>query len=366
MNAAEVPILYLPVFYWGAFVLLLYRHDLSRLTHPFRDRDGPRRWWSVLLSLGLLSSEQAARRPGRGREVLPILAYLLAAASLSLAWIIPVFPTTWYFLVAAQVASGLVLTMGTVWHLGPPPRRPYADMLRYPRLGSRIRHIQDPPQPQRGEGRLPISSKKEELPPPLISEALESGPKPDVKIRFFNISLKSGTIVSTPSYPEKQAFVAALVRALEASDPDFAWIQFLFVKSDHGSALVRLKNSIQRAKLEIERPSQDLISGQEKVRRELGRDFYRQSDARMGKAGEMATVPLVTLAIQGMWATSKESSPIEGLPFDHCVDEHDSLAVFQYRDPRMLRELTDRRMVATSGSTSTATRGRGWNLRRSW
>jgi hypothetical protein len=101
-----------------------------------------------------------------------------------------------------------------------------------------------------------------------------------------------------------------------------------------------------RAKAEIERPSQDLLSGQERARRELGRDFYRQADARMGKAGEMATAPLVTLAIQGMWVTGKEPSPIEGLPFDHCIDEHDSLALFQYRDPWMLRELVDRRMVA--------------------
>ena len=41
----------------------------------------------------------------------------------------------------------------------------------------------------------------------------------------------------------------------------------------------------------------------------------------------------------------KESSSASVLPFDHCSDEHDSLAVFQYRDPRMLLELVDRRMV---------------------
>jgi hypothetical protein len=327
MNAAEVPFLYLPVFYWGAFVLLLYRHDLSRLTHPFRDRSEPRRWWSVLLSAGLLSAEQASKRPGKGKEVLPLLWCLLAASGLSLSWIIPVFPSTWYFLVAAQVASGLVLTMGTVWHLGPPPRGPYADMLRYPRLGSRIRHLQDPP-------------------PPCSEQPAPSEPKLDLKIRFFSVSLRNGIVVSTPSYPEKQAFVAALIRALEASDPDFAWIQFLFVKFDHSSALARLKNSIQRAKSEIQRPSQDLLSGQEHAKRELGRDFYSQTDARTRKIDEIATKPLVTLAIQGMWATSKAPSAIEALPFDHCSDEHDRLAVFQYNDPRMLRELVERRMVA--------------------
>ena len=41
----------------------------------------------------------------------------------------------------------------------------------------------------------------------------------------------------------------------------------------------------------------------------------------------------------------QESSSPNALPFDHCSDEHDSLAVFQYRDPRMLLELVDRRMV---------------------
>ena len=55
MNAAEVEFLYLPVFYWGAFVLWLYRHDLSRLLNPFREKTGPRKLWSELLDLDLLS-----------------------------------------------------------------------------------------------------------------------------------------------------------------------------------------------------------------------------------------------------------------------------------------------------------------------
>ena len=70
--------------------------------------------------------------------------------------------------------------------------------------------------------------------------------------------------MSTPAYPEKQAFVAHLVRALETSNPDFAWIQFLFVRSDYRAALVRLKNSIHAPKIAIEQPSVDLVSGQER------------------------------------------------------------------------------------------------------
>jgi hypothetical protein len=165
------------------------------------------------------------------------------------------------------------------------------------------------------------------------------------RVRFFNVSLRNGIVVSTPSYPEKQAFLGHIVRALESANPDFAWIQFLFVRSDYGSALIRLKNSMHRAKAYIEQPTVDIVSGEERDRRELHRDFYRQSDARMRKVDEIATKPTVTLAIQGMWIADKESSSASTLPFDHCSDEHDSLAVFQYRDPRMLLELVNRRMV---------------------
>jgi len=291
MNPAEVGLLYLPVFYWGASVLLLYRHDLSRLRHPFRETEGATH---------------------------PFAPYLVLAATISLSWLVPAFPRQWYFLLIAQGTSGLVLTMATVRHLGPPPRKPYVDVLRYPRLGSRIRHLESTP------------ARPEE---------------PKSRIRFFNVSLRNGTVVSTPSYPEKQAFCATLIQALEAANPDFAWVQFLFVKSDHGKALVGLKNSIERAKGEIERPALDFLSGEERVRRELGRDFYRLADSRMKKVDDIVTKPMAMLAIQGMWVSKEDSSRVDALPFDHCSDEHDSLAVFQYRDPRLLRELVDRRMV---------------------
>jgi len=178
----------------------------------------------------------------------------------------------------------------------------------------------------------------------------KSGPSPvslrlaRKKVRFFNASLRNGVVMSTPAYPEKQAFVAHLIRSIETSNPDFTWIQFLFVRSDYRAALVRLKNSIHASKLAIEQPSVDLVSGQENERRELHRDYYRRADSRMKKVDDIVTKPMVTLAIQGMWVGDDPAS-INALPFDHCVDEHDSLAIFQYRDPRMLLELVDRRMV---------------------
>ena len=58
--------------------------------------------------------------------------------------------------------------------------------------------------------------------------------KKNKKVRFFNVSLRNGVVVSTPSYPEKQAFCAQLIRTIEAASPDFAWVQFLFIKSSYG------------------------------------------------------------------------------------------------------------------------------------
>ena len=67
------------------------------------------------------------------------------------------------------------------------------------------------------------------------------------------------------------------------------------------------------------------------------------------------------LAVQGMRVSSEKLSPAGTFPFDHCSDEHDSLAVFQYRDPRMLLELVDRRMewtyIGVSGALHQAADG---------
>jgi hypothetical protein len=127
-------------------------------------------------------------------------------------------------------------------------------------------------------------------------------------VRFFNVSLRNGIVMSTPSYPEKQSFVAHLIRALETSNPDFAWVQFLFVSSSYGADLVRLKNSMHRAKTAIEQPSLDLVSGEEQDRRQLYRDYYRRADSRMKKVDEIVTKPTITMAIQGMWVSDEPDS----------------------------------------------------------
>ena len=106
MNPAEGVFLYSPVPYWAAFVLLLYRHDLSRLRRQFRDGGTPRNWWLVLNNLGLLSSEQASQMPSRRREFLPYLVFLSVSLGLSLSWALRLFPLLWYYLVIAARDCG--------------------------------------------------------------------------------------------------------------------------------------------------------------------------------------------------------------------------------------------------------------------
>ena len=140
MAVAEAVFLYTPFPYWGIFVLVLYWHDLSRLLHPFKDDGSLRRWWSVLYHLGLFDKERAPKKPGR-RWILSFLVIVMVSTGTSLGWSLRLFPPLWYCLIIAQGISAIVLTGGTVWCLGAPPRRPYVDVLRYPRLGSRIRHL---------------------------------------------------------------------------------------------------------------------------------------------------------------------------------------------------------------------------------
>jgi hypothetical protein len=148
MSPPEGIFLYLPFPYWAVFVLVLYRHDLSRLFHPFKDDGSPIKWWSVLNHMGLLGTGKAAR-PRSIRGVLPYLALFAVSAVVSLSWTFRLFPPSYYYLIIVQGISAIILAASTIQYLGQPPRRPYVDVLRYPRLGSRIRHLDKAPQDRR-------------------------------------------------------------------------------------------------------------------------------------------------------------------------------------------------------------------------
>lgn len=170
MNPAEGLFLYTPIPYFATFVLLLYRHDLSRLRRPFKDNGSPRAWWVVLNYLGLLTTEQAGRIPSRRKEFLYAV-FLAVSLFLSVSWALRAFPLLWYYLVIVQGIAGIVLSATAIRYFGSPPRRPYVDTLRYPRLGSRIRHLAKLPKEKRGGQ----STEKEESQEANAAGAIQSG-----------------------------------------------------------------------------------------------------------------------------------------------------------------------------------------------
>ena len=147
MSPAEAIFLYAPFLWWGILALVLYRHDLSRLFHPFRDDGSTRNWWMVLNHLSLFEKERVPKKPRKG--FMPLLIVAIASTAMSLSWNLRLFPPLWYYLIIAQGISAIILTAATMQYAGVPPRRPFVDVLTYPRLGSRISHLGKVPEESR-------------------------------------------------------------------------------------------------------------------------------------------------------------------------------------------------------------------------
>jgi hypothetical protein len=172
---------------------------------------------------------------------------------------------------------------------------------------------------------------------------------------FFNVALKNGHLMSRPRYEPEQEFIGNLIHELEQRDPDFAWIQFIFQKVDYSRQIMMLKNEL----LSYKRFAETLEvngKGEPRRRKELDSEWYRTVELRCKKIDELRSSHQVMLGIQGMWVEKSEeviqgisgsprSAPIEFSTFQSCRDELDSLAIFTYRDPRVLLELARRRFV---------------------
>jgi hypothetical protein len=165
----------------------------------------------------------------------------------------------------------------------------------------------------------------------------------DGDIRFFNVSLINATPMSLPKYPEPQRLVGELVHSIEAANPKFAWVQLLFRRANYTRTLVALKNAMNYAAEQIKTPKRSIIDDSEYDRAELHRDWYKRSGERIKRIDAITNRPHVLLAIQGMWVGDPRQIP--SLPFRDCYDEFDRLGTFVYRNPWMLVELVERRMV---------------------
>ncbi len=128
------------------FLLLLYffyyRHDLGRIRWPFRENKSKETWWHVCSYLGLIPPD--VPKPGRVEGKKSYIISISVSALVSLLWLFRPFNGSVLSLLLIQEISSIILFVGVVARfLGSRPRRPYADALRYPRLGSRVRHLFD-------------------------------------------------------------------------------------------------------------------------------------------------------------------------------------------------------------------------------
>ena len=163
------------------------------------------------------------------------------------------------------------------------------------------------------------------------------------KVRFFNVSLVNATPMSLPKFAQPQRLMGELIHSIETTNPRFAWVQFLFKRVNLSATLVALKNSIHAAQEHIKTPKRSWIDDSESDRPELHRDWYKRSGERIKRLDAITNSPHFLLAIQGMWVG--DPGQLSSLPFKDCYDEFDRLGAFVFKDPRMLIELVERRMV---------------------
>ena len=132
--------LYTPFPWLAAMCFVAYRYDLARLLRPFRDRAWPTDWKSVCEYLGLAG--KGTKVADDGRWFFP--QFLLICSSIVISRLqsfIPL-PTAWFYMIAVQIAAALpIFIFIRLYWAGPFPFKPYRDVLPYPRLGTRVRHL---------------------------------------------------------------------------------------------------------------------------------------------------------------------------------------------------------------------------------
>jgi len=133
--------LYTPIPYLITMYLAAYRHDLGRISSRIQDRATKRDWWSVCNHLGLVSTDIA--KPTRSPWKYPIFPAVLLTFLISFSWIVIPIRLTWYDLCMLQMIGALPLLFGLTKITGPVPFRPYRDVLPFPRLGTRLRHLKE-------------------------------------------------------------------------------------------------------------------------------------------------------------------------------------------------------------------------------
>jgi hypothetical protein len=145
--------MYSPIPQFFIIYLAAYRQELSRFLMPFHEHASTNDWRKVLKALGV-----EAILPEKGPEYgcdkrlilsLGITAILSVSITLTMVFVLQkALQLPPLFRVALSILSQFIpafylFAFISRWYLGPLPNQPRRMLLRYPRLGSRIRHLME-------------------------------------------------------------------------------------------------------------------------------------------------------------------------------------------------------------------------------
>ncbi len=276
---------WLPFPVLGLFYYMIYRHDLLRFLHP---HGRPARWNDAFGYLKL------PYRVEQGRSLMP----LLAIAGIAVSLVADLSPYSLLTFVAMQMSASVAIMVAVVWFLGPPAMSNKAMNLHYPRMGA--------------------------MSFPIVKGAPAPGSK-EVRtddFHMFYVSLRDAHFMSQPVYDPVGSFMSSLVLAMEAQGPRFAWIQFIFERANVTDGLASLRYGLLHEA-------------------DDGSTWVKMAPERVKAINTVISRPTVAMAIRGAWAG--EERGLYELPFDHCADSLDQLAVFGVMDPRLLVLMHERR-----------------------
>jgi hypothetical protein len=146
-------VMYSPVLQFFVIYLATYRHEVGRFLRPFHEHASINDWRKVLKTLGV-----EALLPEKGPEygsdkrlilIFGITVILCMTIPLTMVFALqkalqlpPLFrvalPILFQFIPATYFFAFI-----SKWYFGPLPNQPRRMLLRYPRLGSRIRHLME-------------------------------------------------------------------------------------------------------------------------------------------------------------------------------------------------------------------------------
>jgi hypothetical protein len=146
-------VMYSPVLQFFIIYLAAYRHEVGRFLRPFHEHASIDDWRKVLKALGVevILPERGPECDSDKRLILSLGITVILSVSITLTMVfalqkIPSLPPL--FRVALSILSQFIpasyfFAFICKWYLGPLPNPPKRMLLRYPRLGSRIRHLME-------------------------------------------------------------------------------------------------------------------------------------------------------------------------------------------------------------------------------